>query len=128
MDVHSSPLPVLSNETTANPQRQLIVIFFNPKAGPTERVQLFDQTCQRLNQMLGAPALVITTKDGLLEQLSDERRQLIRCLVVAGGDGTVHWVINQARDVPIAVWPFGSENLLAKTLGERVIQTRWFVW
>jgi diacylglycerol kinase family enzyme len=40
-----------------------------------------------------------------------------RCLVVAGGDGTVASVINEPLTVPLAVLPLGNENLLAKELG-----------
>jgi diacylglycerol kinase (ATP) len=43
----------------------------------------------------------------------------IRCIVAAGGDGTVADVSNRFPTIPIAVLPLGTENLLAKFLGIR---------
>jgi diacylglycerol kinase (ATP) len=37
-----------------------------------------------------------------------------RCLVAAGGDGTVAALINEQPSVPIAVFPTGTENLFAR--------------
>ncbi len=60
----------------------------------------------------------------------DERRAMVdaasnanrrsgrcRCLVAAGGDGTVAALINERPDVPIAVMPAGTENLFARHFG-----------
>jgi diacylglycerol kinase family enzyme len=49
-------------------------------------------------------------------QNPDERRQLV-CLVAAGGDGTVGDLVNRFPDLPVAVLPQGTENLLARDLG-----------
>jgi len=41
----------------------------------------------------------------------------VRCVVAAGGDGTIAAVINElAADVPLAVLALGNENLLARAL------------
>jgi diacylglycerol kinase family enzyme len=40
-----------------------------------------------------------------------------RCIVAAGGDGTIAQVLNVCRQLPLAVCPLGNENLLAKELG-----------
>ena len=37
-----------------------------------------------------------------------------RCVIAAGGDGTVADVINETRDIPIATLPIGNENLFAR--------------
>ena len=47
----------------------------------------------------------------------DERSRGCRCVVAAGGDGTVADVINQRTDIPIALLPLGTENLFAKEFG-----------
>ncbi len=40
------------------------------------------------------------------------------CVVAAGGDGTVSLVVNLTpAEIPIAIMPLGTENLLAKQLG-----------
>jgi diacylglycerol kinase (ATP) len=42
----------------------------------------------------------------------------VRCVVAAGGDGTVSAVINElSADVPLAVLPLGNENLFAGAFG-----------
>ena len=42
----------------------------------------------------------------------------VRCVVAAGGDGTVSAVINElSADVPLAVLPLGNENLFAAAFG-----------
>lgn len=43
-----------------------------------------------------------------------EDRTQIRCLVAAGGDGTVADVINRFPGWPVAILPAGTENLLAR--------------
>ena len=49
--------------------------------------------------------------------LSSERsQQHLRCIVAAGGDGTVADVANRHPGCPIAVFPLGTENLLARYL------------
>jgi diacylglycerol kinase (ATP) len=52
----------------------------------------------------------------------------LRCIVAAGGDGTVADLVNRHPGVPIAVLPLGTENLLARYLslhrcGRRLAQT-----
>jgi diacylglycerol kinase (ATP) len=37
-----------------------------------------------------------------------------RCIIAAGGDGTVADVVNDTRDIPIAMLPIGNENLFAR--------------
>jgi diacylglycerol kinase family enzyme len=57
-----------------------------------------------------------------LDGLSEQSSQLLQCgqlraVVAAGGDGTVAEVVNRTiPDTPIAVYPLGTENLLAKYL------------
>jgi diacylglycerol kinase family enzyme len=57
-----------------------------------------------------------------LDGLSEQSGQLVktgqlRAVVAAGGDGTVAEVVNRTPpDTPIAVYPLGTENLLAKYL------------
>jgi diacylglycerol kinase (ATP) len=40
-----------------------------------------------------------------------------RCVIVAGGDGTVRDVLSQRPSIPMAVFPLGNENLFAKEFG-----------
>lgn len=43
----------------------------------------------------------------------------LRCIVAAGGDGTVADLANRYPGIPIAILPLGTENLLAQYLGIR---------
>lgn len=43
----------------------------------------------------------------------------LRCLVAAGGDGTISSLVQRHPEFPIAVLPLGTENLVAKHLGLR---------
>jgi diacylglycerol kinase family enzyme len=49
--------------------------------------------------------------------LACSRREDIRCVVAAGGDGTLLEVVNRAAGVPATILPLGNENLVARYLG-----------
>ena len=53
--------------------------------------------------------------DRFIPELADDGG--IRCIVAAGGDGTVGSVINRFPGLPITILPLGTENLLARYLG-----------
>jgi len=46
-----------------------------------------------------------------------EKRDSLRCIVAAGGDGTVCDVINRYPDLPVCPFPLGTENLLCRHFG-----------
>jgi len=60
----------------------------------------------------------VDSLDGLSEQSGQLLRSgQLRAVVAAGGDGTVAEVVNRTSpETPIAVYPLGTENLLAKYL------------
>jgi diacylglycerol kinase (ATP) len=60
----------------------------------------------------------IASLDALSPQAGDALRcGQLRAVIAAGGDGTVAEVVNRtAPETPIAVYPLGTENLLAKYL------------
>jgi diacylglycerol kinase family enzyme len=49
--------------------------------------------------------------------LASGRRDEVRCVIAAGGDGTLLEVVNRAPGVPITVLPLGNENLVARYCG-----------
>jgi len=52
--------------------------------------------------------------DDFVQRVGGKRQ--IRCLVAAGGDGTVRDLLNRHPERPIAVLPMGTENLVARHL------------
>jgi YegS/Rv2252/BmrU family lipid kinase len=56
-------------------------------------------------------------RERLAAWMADEhRRSRVRCLIAAGGDGTVNDLLTRYPGVPLAVLPLGTENLLATLL------------
>jgi diacylglycerol kinase family enzyme len=53
--------------------------------------------------------------DGYVQQPRVARR--LRCIVSAGGDGTLTDLMNRHPDVPLAILPMGTENLVARYVG-----------
>jgi len=96
----------------------VIVIAANPYRGavrPRERVQSLAAAVAAA----GVPVRVLWDADERARLLGDARALAeVRCVVAAGGDGTVASVINElAADVPLAVLALGNENLFARALG-----------
>ncbi|HEY5313318.1 MAG TPA: diacylglycerol kinase family protein [Pirellulales bacterium] len=55
--------------------------------------------------------------DELAAVRSPETAGQYRCVVAAGGDGTLHRVLNERLPLPVAVLPLGNENLFARHFG-----------
>jgi diacylglycerol kinase family enzyme len=92
-------------------------VIFNPAAGRGRAARLIEQS--RTAEIELRP----TTQAGDAEQIAlRAAKEGFARLVAAGGDGTVHEVANGLLrsgepDVIFAVWPFGSANDYAHTLG-----------
>jgi diacylglycerol kinase (ATP) len=66
-------------------------------------------------ESVGVPCRIGWTPAERAEIVADSIRDpYCRCLVAAGGDGTVAALINEQPSVPIAVLPTGTENLFAR--------------
>lgn len=86
------------NSGRGRSRRNLLKLISALKRGGL-RVRLFSRR-EKLDAALAAP----------------ERRASLRCLVAAGGDGTVRDLVQRYPDLPVAIFPLGTENLLAKYL------------
>ena len=56
------------------------------------------------------------------EELSDiiaQQGDNIRCVIAAGGDGTLREVLNRVGNTPVSIFPLGNENLVARHFGLR---------
>jgi len=99
-------------------EKSRILISLNPKAGARSGQGLIDTFRERL---IARGFHVDAISD--IDQLADEAASTLaagqlRAVISAGGDGTVALIANRTPvGTPIAVFPLGTENLLAKYLG-----------
>ena len=97
--------------------KQLVVIQRNPRSGSgAGRKELL--VLIRELRTAGYHVRMFRSRQTLDSFLSmPENRRTLRCIVAAGGDGTVADVTNRHPGCPIAVLPLGTENLLAQYVG-----------
>ncbi|MGH9678332.1 MAG: diacylglycerol/lipid kinase family protein, partial [Candidatus Acidiferrales bacterium] len=92
----------------------------NPTAGGGRRVPQLDEARRIFREAGIETELQETTEPGEATRLArrcvEQSRQLV---VVCGGDGTVNEAVNglACSQVPLAVLPSGTANVLAKELG-----------
>lgn len=94
-----------------------VLLFHNPVAGAGTRLERLDELTAAL-QECGWRVQQVTSAESLrgrAERLLGSGQ--LRCVVAAGGDGTVRLVADQIpATAPLAIFPLGTENLLAKYL------------
>lgn len=95
-----------------------VLIAANPKSGAGPTGQLVKDLADAIER-LGFQVEVIRSLETLkatAERLHDESQ--LACVVCAGGDGTVGVVANLlSHEIPLLIFPLGTENLLAKHWG-----------
>ncbi|MHC4993564.1 MAG: diacylglycerol/lipid kinase family protein [Planctomycetota bacterium] len=102
-------------DTPDTPRRVLITA--NPYSGSRGNRRHVEQLVHALEQR-GLTPEMMWDKGALAPRIADEDfRQRYRCIVAAGGDGTLSHVVNQKPDIPVAVFPLGTENLFAREFG-----------
>lgn len=98
-------------------ERPCVAIQRNPYAGSSQRKSQLIELVRQLRQR-GLKPRIFRRRERLQDWMSSpERRARLRCLVAAGGDGTVGDLITRYPGVPLAIFPLGTENLFAKFLG-----------
>jgi len=105
----------------ANNAKKTVSIIFNPVSGnedPEQRKKIISDALAEHNY--GCQFIATSEKEGA-KQLAEEalKKGGIDLLVVAGGDGTVMEVLEAVagKDIPVAVIPSGTGNLLSVNLG-----------
>ena len=96
-------------------QLDQIIVLVNRKAGSGNRQALVGDLAGLLEQR-GFSVRLIDSVSEYIQAVNGKGRG-VRCIVAAGGDGTAELAASHAGDIPIAVFPLGTENLLAKYLG-----------
>jgi diacylglycerol kinase (ATP) len=93
-----------------------VLIQRNPRAGARQRRHELLQLVREL-KALGFIPRMFRERARLDAWMADaDRRSRVRCLVAAGGDGTVNDLLTRFPGMPLAVLPLGTENLLATWL------------
>ncbi len=92
-----------------------VLIVANPKAGAGPGHERVERLVAALRRQRLEPRIVVDLAG--VADLAAERQGAgrLRAVVAAGGDGTVAELINRlSADVPLAIFPLGTENLLAR--------------
>ncbi|MFK7817229.1 MAG: diacylglycerol kinase family protein [Planctomycetaceae bacterium] len=95
-------------------QRPLVVIQRNPRSGSGKAKGELRRLSRKLKSH-GFHVRMFSNRERLDEFVHSSAIAPV-AIVAAGGDGTVGNVANRLPDLPIAILPLGTENLLAKYL------------
>ncbi|MCX5662564.1 MAG: diacylglycerol kinase family protein [Planctomycetota bacterium] len=99
------------------PREPWVLIAGNPFSGVGKNALRAQHLADALAAAGLKPRLVWDRADRQAILTHPELTRHCRCVVAAGGDGTLGDVINICPDLPVAVLPLGTENLLAKHFG-----------
>lgn len=103
-----------------DPHRRQVLIAANPRSGRTQRSDLLQRLVQELQQRNLQPTLFWDLDAFSQAVARSEQSGDLRCVVAAGGDGTASTIATRTNETtPLAVFPLGTENLLAKQFGLR---------
>ena len=95
------------------------LVFYNPKAGIISKIKRKKNVVQAL-QNIGYMAYVLQVQDYFFKKVQPPKVDF-DIVVAAGGDGTIRlaadYILKNNLDLPLAVIPLGSGNLVAETMG-----------
>jgi len=96
-----------------------IILICNPAAKGMSKTKI-ERACRLLEQRYYRVELLFTKQRGEAEQLAkDATKKAPLLIIAAGGDGTFNEVANgiAGSEIPMAILPLGTTNVLAKELG-----------
>ena len=94
--------------------RDIVAIAANPFSGALANQRRVEELADALTLHGLTPRVAWTLEERAGLFRDTELMARCRCVVAAGGDGTVADLINEQPAVPIAVLPLGTENLFAR--------------
>lgn len=95
---------------------EVVIVSMNPGSGATDRRAIVDHLVSELTSA-DFEVHLLTDIDEVVSVAKEHFGDRLRCVVAAGGDGTISLLVNcLPNNTPIAVFPLGTENLLAKYL------------
>lgn len=109
----------MTTAATLPDDRRLVVIQRNPTSGSGRGAAQLKTLIRQL-EAFGFRVRMFANRQRLDEFVNRPDNEVqLRCLVAAGGDGTVSDVLNRHPQQAIAMFPLGTENLLARHLNIR---------
>jgi diacylglycerol kinase family enzyme len=113
------PESAATGKTDRLPSGGLVLVVVNRSSGAANRKHLVDALAHRI-QEAGWDCRIVAPLGQLAAVLGSVPSSALRGVVAAGGDGTVNAVAERLPEgVPLLVFPMGTENLLATSLGLR---------
>lgn len=94
-----------------------MAIVANPYSGRRENRRWVEALAAALTRVALEPRLMWQPAELLAAAAQADFASHYRCVVAAGGDGTLQRVINQQTAVPVYAFPLGNENLFARYFG-----------
>jgi diacylglycerol kinase family enzyme len=106
-----------ANQTPTPPEalpadKTQVAILANPRAGTGKSHRVVEALVGALRGRGFAPHLCWQREE--LSDLVEHGASELRCVVAAGGDGTLLEVVNRAPGLPVTLLPLGNENLVAR--------------
>jgi len=98
-------------------ERRTVLIVANPYSGTRGNRRQVSALADALIRHGLAPEVIWEPEERAARLCNGRLKDSCRCVVAAGGDGTVADVINERPEAPLAVLPLGSENLVAREFG-----------
>jgi diacylglycerol kinase family enzyme len=111
---------LMSRTISLLPTARRVLISQNPKAGARSGTPAVEELAKELTAQ-DFQVDVLSDIDEIAQRAQEYLRSgELRCVVAAGGDGTIALVANRTPEqTPLTVLPLGTENLLAKHLSIR---------
>lgn len=94
-----------------------VAIVANPYSGRRENRRLVEALAAELARAALEPCLMWHPRELLAAAEKPDFACRFRCVVAAGGDGTLQRVVNAQTVVPVYAYPLGNENLFARYFG-----------
>jgi diacylglycerol kinase family enzyme len=96
-----------------NEDLRRVAILANPRAGSGRSRRIVEELVVSLGLRDLTPS-VCWQREDLDTLVESPARSELRCVVAAGGDGTLMEVVNRAVGLPATILPLGNENLVAR--------------
>ncbi len=98
-----------------------IAAIMNPVAGASRQRRQIRELLAALDERGEQVTLHQTAGAGDAVRLAHQAAHCVDAVIAIGGDGTVGEVVNglTGQGVPLLIWPTGTENLVARSLGFR---------